>query len=77
MNVGAFSKRVPLTHERYGNTTIRPESAYQFREGHPCHGCLFTLKTQNPSCMTGRYPDANNCINAFYKKMMARRANCN
>ena len=35
---------------QYG-ISMEPEAPYQFPEGHPCHGCPYTLQTNVPSCM--------------------------
>lgn len=41
--------------------TVIPAPDYKPPKGHPCEGCVFTLKTDVPTCMTGRYPDVENC----------------
>jgi len=51
----------------YG-VVIEPEAQYRFPKGHPCCGCVFILKSSKPICMTGKYPDTENCIYAYYKR---------
>jgi hypothetical protein len=70
---GGYRNREKITvpNKGYG-VVIKPEPIYEYPKDHPCHGCVFTLQANVPSCMTGNYPDTENCINAFYKKMQAR-----
>ena len=63
-------ERITIPNRNYG-VAIKPEPIYRYPEGHPCHGCVFTLKIGNPSCLTGGFPDTINCANAFYRKMQA------
>ena len=53
----------------YG-VTVTPAPDYKPPAGNPCEGCVFTFKTDVPSCMTGRYPDTDNCP---YSKKNRRR----
>jgi len=71
---GGYRNREKITvpNKGYG-VVIKPEPIYEYPEGHPCHGCVFIFKINKPSCMTGSYPDTENCINAFYKKIQARQ----
>ena len=66
------SEKITVPNRGYG-VVIVPEPVYKYPESHPCHGCVFTFKINKPSCLTGEYPDTENCINAFYKKMLARQ----
>jgi hypothetical protein len=70
---GGYRNRAKITvpNKGYG-VVITPEPRYKYPENHPCHGCVFVLHINKPSCMTGSSPDSGNCINAFYKKMLAR-----
>jgi len=65
------NEKITTPNKGYG-VVIMPEPIYKYPKDHPCHGCVFTFHTNKPSCMTGRYPDTENCINAFYKKLLAR-----
>ena len=60
--------RITIPNRSYG-VVIKPEPIYRYPEGHPCHGCVFTFQINNPSCLTGGFPDTQNCANAFFKKM--------
>jgi hypothetical protein len=64
-------RKITVPNKGYG-VVIEPESDYKYPEGHPCHGCVFIFRASKPSCLTGDYPDAENCVNAFYKKIQAR-----
>lgn len=70
---GFYKNRIPIIVEtsKYG-VTIMPEPVYKFPKGHPCHGCVFIFQTSKPSCITGSYPDSDNCINTFHKKLLAK-----
>jgi len=65
-------EKITVPNRGYG-VVIKPEPIYQYPENHPCHGCVFIFQVNKPSCLTGSYPDTENCINAFYKKMLARQ----
>jgi hypothetical protein len=70
---GGYKNREEITvSNRNRGVVIMPEPIYQYPEGHPCHGCIFTLWTSGPSCLTGDYPDTGNCINTFYGNIQAR-----
>jgi len=64
-------EKITVPNKGYG-VVIMPEPIYEFPIGHPCRGCPFTFRTSKPSCLTGSYPDTENCVNAFYKKIQAR-----
>ena len=64
-------ERITVPNKSYG-VVIMPEPVYEYPEGHPCCGCLFTFRVNKPSCLTGCYPDTENCSNAFYKKIQAK-----
>ena len=66
------SEKIRVPNRGYG-VVIMPEPIYKYPEGHPCYGCVFTFKINKPSCLTGEYPDTENCINAFYKRMLSRQ----
>ena len=71
---GGYRNREKITVPNRGyGIVIKPEPIYKHPEGHPCHGCVFVFQVNKPSCLNGSYPDTENCINAFYKKMMARQ----
>lgn len=65
-------EKITIPNKGYG-VVIMPEPVYQYPKGHPCYGCVFIFQSRNPSCLTGSYPDTENCPNAFYKKMQARQ----
>ena len=70
---GGYRNRDRITIQNKGNgVVIMPEPIYKYPKDHPCHGCVFTFQINKPSCMSGSYPDTENCINAFHKKMLAR-----
>lgn len=70
---GGYRNREKITVPNRGyGIVIMPEPIYKHPKGHPCYGCVFTFVASKPSCLTGSYPDTENCINAFYKKMQAR-----
>ena len=69
---GCKNREKIIFQHRGCGVVIMPEPICKYPEGHPCHGCVFTFKTGQPSCLTGSYPDTENCINAFYKKMQTR-----
>jgi len=52
---------------------VEPDVPCKLPQIHPCHGCIFTLGTNHTICMTGKYPDTENCINAFFKKIQTRQ----
>ena len=64
--------KIAIPNRGYG-VAIGPEPVYQYPEGHPCHGCFSTFQVNKPSCMSGSYPDAENCPNAFYRRIQARQ----
>ena len=80
-------EKITVPNKGYG-VVIMPEPVYEYPAGHPCRGCPFTFRTSEPSCLTGSYPgrlgeqqsgfcsatnpDTENCVNAFYKKILAR-----
>ena len=70
---GGYRNREKITtpHKDYG-VVIMPEPIYKYPENHPCHGCVFGFHINKPSCMSGSYPNRDNCAYAFYKKIMAR-----
>ena len=69
---GGYRNREKITvpHKNYG-VVITPEPIYKYPKEHPCYGCVFVFQVNKPSCMTGK-SDPENCINAFYKKILAR-----
>ena len=71
---GGYKSRVPITVPNRGyGVTIMPEPIYKYPKDHPCYGCVFVFQTSRPSCLTGDYPDTENCINTFYKKIQERQ----
>ena len=71
---GGYKNRKKITAPNRGYGVLeKPEPIYRYPESHPCYGCVFVFHINKPSCMTGAHPDADNCINAFYKKMLARQ----
>lgn len=64
-------EKITVPNKGYG-VVIMPEPVYEYPAGHPCRGCPFTFRTSKPSCLTGSYPDTENCVNAFYKKLQAK-----
>jgi hypothetical protein len=70
---GGYRNREKITvpNRNYG-VVIMPEPLYKYPKGHPCYGCVFVFKTGGPSCLTGCWPDTENCTNAFYRKIQAQ-----
>ncbi len=64
--------KINTPNKGYG-VVIMPEPAYKHPEGHPCHGCVFTFQANKPSCLTGSYPNTDDCPNALYKRIQARQ----
>jgi len=70
---GGYNNREKITVPNRGyGIVIMPEPTYKYPKGHPCYGCVFTFQINKPSCLTGSYPDTENCINAFHKKIQTR-----
>jgi hypothetical protein len=66
-------EKIITPNKGHGVVAFKPDPVYQFPEGHPCHGCVFTFNENLPSCMTGRCPDTDQCVNAFYKKLLIKQ----
>jgi hypothetical protein len=65
-------EKIFTPNKGYG-VVIMPESVYKYPKNHPCHGCVFLFQINKPSCMSGSSPDTENCVNALYKKILARQ----
>jgi hypothetical protein len=64
-------EKIHTPNKGYG-VVIMPEPVYKYPKDHPCYGCVFVFQVNTPSCMTGSYPDRQNCSYALYKKMQER-----
>ena len=57
-------------HYRGCGVSIRPQPAFIYPKGHPCHGCPYTFGTAAPSCSTGDRP--GDCVWYFYRGLLER-----
>lgn len=47
--------------------SIRPQPVFSYPQGHPCHGCPYTFRTDKPSCIMGGRP--GDCAWYFYRRI--------
>ena len=64
-------EKITIPNRDYG-IVIKPEPVYQHPEGHPCHGCVFVLQVNKPSCLSGSYPNTEDCPTTFYRRIRIR-----
>ena len=71
---GGYRNRAKIytPNKGYG-VAMSPEPIYKYPKDHPCYGCVFGFHVNKPSCMSGSYPNSENCANALYKKILARQ----
>ncbi|MCL2189182.1 MAG: hypothetical protein FWC16_09710 [Defluviitaleaceae bacterium] len=79
-------QKIIAPNKGYG-VLVKPTPMYEWPADHPgrmgeqdakrptspCYGCAFTFNENKPSCMTGEYPDTENCTNTYYNKILARQ----